>query len=147
LRSIGIMTISPYLSFNGNCEEAFRFYASCLGGTLGPMFRYAGSPMAGQVPADWQDKIMHASVTVGGLELYGGDPAPGQYEAPRGFSLSVQLQNPEEADRLFEQLSRGATIVVPLAQRFWAARFGQLIDRFGITWFVNCESSEQPAAM
>ena len=59
------MQISPYLSFKGECEAAFTFYERCLGGQLGAIFRYAGSALADQVPADWQDKVMHGSVTVG----------------------------------------------------------------------------------
>ena len=69
------MQVSPYLSFNGQCEDAFMLYARCLCGELGAIFRYAGSPMADQVPADWQDKVMHGSVTVGALVLMGGDVA------------------------------------------------------------------------
>ena len=70
------MQMTPYLSFNGQCEAAFKFYEQCLGGRLGPIFRYAGTPLVNQVPADWQDKIMHGSVTVGEQVLMGGDVAP-----------------------------------------------------------------------
>ena len=65
------MQINPYLSFKGQCEAPFTFYEQCLGGQLGPIFRYAGSPMAGDAPAVWQDKIMHGSVTIGGQTLMG----------------------------------------------------------------------------
>jgi PhnB protein len=85
------MQVHPYLSFNGQCEEAFRVYEQCLGGQIGPVFRYGGSPMDYQVPSDWENKVMHGSMTVGGQVLMGGDVAPDRYEAPNGFSLSIHL--------------------------------------------------------
>jgi len=81
------MQMSPYLSFKGDCEAAFTFYEQCLGGKLGAIFRYAGSPMVNQVPADWSDKVMHGSVTVCDQVLMGADIVTDQYEAPKGFSL------------------------------------------------------------
>jgi PhnB protein len=136
------MQVNPYLSFNGQCEAAFKAYEQCLGGQLGPIFRYAGSPMADQVPPDWQDKVMHGSVTVGGQVLMGGDVTPKSYEPPKGFSLSVQITSTAEAERIFHELGKDGTIVMPLEKTFWAARFGMLVDRFGIPWLINCEVSE-----
>ena len=138
------MQVNPYLSFNGQCETAFKVYEQCLGGQLGPIFRYAGSPMAGQVPPDWQDKVMHGSVTVGGQVLMGGDVAPDRYEEPKGFSLSIQITSTTEAERIFHELGQGGRVVMPLEKTFWAARFGMLVDRFGIPWLINCEESESP---
>jgi PhnB protein len=139
------MQVSPYLSFNGQCEAAFKCYEQCLGGRLGPIFRYAGSPMSDQVPPDWQDKVMHGSVTIGDLVLMGGDVAPDRYEQPRGFSLSIQIADTSEAERIFHELARdGGGITMPLEKTFWAARFGMVTDRFGIPWLINCEDSGQP---
>ena len=81
------LQMSPYLSFRGQCEAAFTFYARCLGGQLGPMNRYAGSPMAADAPAEWQDKVMHGSMSVCGLVLMGADVAPAHYAEQKGFSL------------------------------------------------------------
>jgi len=134
--------VSPYLSFTGQCEAAFTLYEQCLGGQLGPLSRYAGSPLSDQVPDDWQDKVMHGSVTIGQLVLMGADVAPERYEAPRGFSLSLQLTDTTEAERIFHELGQGGRVVMPLEKTFWAARFGMLVDRFGIPWLVNCEGSE-----
>jgi PhnB protein len=139
------MQMNPYLSFNGQCEAAFKLYEQVFGGQLGNLFRYAGSPMAHQVPTDWEDKVMHGSVTVGGRELMGGDVASDRYEAPRGFSLSIQLKDATEAERIFRELSQGGQAVMPLEKTFWAERFGMVIDRFGIPWMINCEGSDQPA--
>ena len=133
------MQIAPYLSFKGECEEAFKFYEQCLGGQLGAIFRYAGSPMADQAPAGWQDKVMHGSVTVGEHVLMGADIAPEGYEAPKGFTLSIQIKSVADAERIFHELANGGRVVLPLEKTFWAARFGMLVDRFGIPWQINCE--------
>jgi PhnB protein len=141
------MQVHPYLSFKGQCEAAFRFYAQCLGGQLGTIFRYAGTPLADQVPADWQDKVMHGSVRLGELVLMGADVAPDRYEAPRGFSLSLHLENTTDAERIFRELGEDGRIVLALEQTFWADRFGMVVDRFGVPWLINCEGSGQrPAA-
>ncbi len=135
------MHIHPYLSFNGTCEEAFTAYARCLGGQIGELFRYGGSPMAGDVPADWQSKVMHGSVTFDGATLMGADMADPQYQAPQGFSISVHPADPAEAERIYAELSAGGTIQMPLQQTFWAARFGAFVDRFGTPWTINCEGA------
>jgi PhnB protein len=140
------MQMNPYLSFRGDCEAAFTFYAECFGGELGQIFRYGGSPMAGDVPADWGNKVMHATLTVAGQVLMGGDVVPEQYEAPKGFSMSLHMKDTAVADRVFEQLAKDGNVVLPLAQTFWAARFGMVIDRFGISWMINCEAAGAPAA-
>jgi PhnB protein len=136
------MRMNPYLSFKGDCEAAFTFYEHHLDAQRGSLFRYGGSPMSGDVPPDWSDKIMHGTVTVGGQVLMGGDVAPERYEAPKGFSLSLQIDRTSEAERVFHALSEGGTIVMPLERTFWAARFGMIVDRFGIPWLINCEASE-----
>jgi|SRR5688572_8775908 PhnB protein len=134
------MQLSSYLSFNGQCEAAFTFYAKCLDGELGPVFRYAGSPMAQDVPADWQDKIMHGSVKIGDQVLMGADILSHQYEAPKGFSISIQIKGATHAERIFRALAEGGKIVLPLEKTFWAERFGMVVDRFGIPWQINCEA-------
>jgi PhnB protein len=133
------MQMNPYLSFKGECEAAFKFYEQCLGGRLATIFRYDGTPMARDVPADWSGKVMHGSLTIGDQVLMGGDVAPDRYEEPRGFSLSLQIESMADAERIFHELARGGRVVVPLEKTFWAARFGMLVDRFGIPWLINCE--------
>ena len=140
------MQMTTYLSFKGECEAAFKFYEQCLDGQLGAIFRYAGSPLADQVPADWQDKVMHGSFTFGDQVLMGGDVAPDRYEQPKGFSLSLQMQSAADAERIFHELAKDGTVVMPLEKTFWAARFGMVVDRFGIPWLINCEASDQPPA-
>ena len=135
--------LNPYLSFKGDCEAAFTLYERCLGGKIRSIFRYAGSPMSGQVPAGWQDKVMHGSVTIGEQMLMGGDVAPEQYEAPRGFSLSIAISNVSEAERIFHELAENGRVTVPFEQTFWAVRFGTVVDRFGIPWMINCEGENK----
>jgi PhnB protein len=133
------MQVAPYLSFRGDCEEALTLYARCLGGRVGELFRYGGSPMEGDAPAGWSDKIMHGSVQIGDQTVMGADMAPAQYDEPKGFSLSVHLKSTADAERIFQELSSGGKVIMPLEKTFWAALFGMLVDRFGIPWSINCE--------
>jgi PhnB protein len=139
------MKMNPYLSFKGDCEAAFKFYERTLGGQLGAIFRYGGTSLAGHVPADWPDKVMHGSLTLGDQVLMGGDVAPDRYEEPRGISLSLQITSTADAERIFRELAKDGRVVVPLEKTFWAALFGMVVDRFGIPWLINCEESDQPA--
>jgi PhnB protein len=138
------MQMTPYLSFKGDCEAAFKFYEQSLGGQLGAIFRYERTPVAGHVPADWSDKIMHGSLRLGDQVLMGADIAPDRYEEPKGFSLSLQIESTADAERIFHELAKDGRVVMPLEKTFWAARFGMVVDRFGIPWLVNCEGSDQP---
>lgn len=132
------MQLNPYLNFNGHCEAAFRFYQECLGGNIETMMAFADSPMADQVPLEWRDKILHATLIVGETALLGADAWPDRYEEPRGFSVTIQIDDPAEAERIFNKLVEGGTVQLPIQQTFWAARFGMCVDRFGIPWMVNC---------
>jgi PhnB protein len=136
------MRLNPYLTFNGQCEEAFRFYAECFGGKIEAMFPFAGTPGEGNVPPEWQKKIMHVRMAIGDQTLMGSDCPPSQHGAyvkPQGFSVSVQIKEPAEAERVFNALSKNGSTLMPLQQTFWARRFGMCTDRFGIPWMVNCE--------
>ena len=133
------MKVSTVLSFKGDCEAAFKFYEQHLGGQPGPIFRYAGSPMADSVPEEWGDKIMHGSIVVGDLLLMGSDVLMKQYEEPKGFSLSLQMSDTAEAERIYNALVPNGTVLMPLEKTFWATRFGSVVDRFGIPWLINCE--------
>jgi PhnB protein len=131
--------VNPYLLFNGRCREAFTFYADCLGGKIDAMLPHAGTPAESHVPPEWREKIMHARLTLGEDVIMGSDAPPGHFEPPRGFSVTIQLTDPAEADRIFGRLSEGATVTMPIQQTFWATRFGMLVDRFGTPWMVNCQ--------
>jgi PhnB protein len=133
------MQVQPYVSFKGDCEAAFKLYERCLGGRIETLFRYGGSPMADQVPPGWADKVMHASLTLDGMVLLGADVEPTRYEPPKGFSLSIQVNDVAAAERVFLELSEGGRVMMPLEKTFWAERFGMVADRFGIPWLINCE--------
>ncbi len=133
------MQLNPYLAFNGECRTAFTFYEACLGGTILMMLTHADSPMAEQTAPEHRDAIMHARMAVGDKLLMGGDAPPGRYTKPAGFAVTLGIDDPAEAERVFAALSDGGSVQMPIQETFWAARFGMLIDRFGIPWMVNCE--------
>ena len=133
------MQLNPYLLFNGQCAEAFKFYADCLGGKIEAMMTHAGTPAAEQVPAEWRDKILHARLVVGDEVLMASDAPPAHYQKPQGFSVSIQTNNKSDGERIFNALAENGTVQMPFAPTFWAAGFGMCVDRFGIPWMVNCE--------
>lgn len=135
------MQMNPYLVFNGQCETAFKFYEKCLGGKIEFMMTHGDSPMSEQVPAEWRSKIMHARMTLGGVNLMGSDAPPDRYEQPQGFSVSLGVKDPVEAERIFQELSQDGKVQMPIQKTFWAARFGMLVDQFGTPWMVNCEQA------
>ena len=136
------MQINPYLLFNGQCEEAFKFYEQLLGGKIEMIMTHEGTPAANQVPAEWLKKILHARMVVGGQVLMGSDAPPGRQEKPQGFSVSVSVKEPAEAERIFQGLAEKGSVRMPIQETFWAKRFGMLVDRFGIPWMVNCEKDD-----
>ncbi len=137
------MKINAYLNFNGNCEAAFRFYESCLGGQIVMMMTHGDSPI--EAPPGWEKMIIHARLIVGDAVLMGSDAPPDQYNGAHGFSVSVVVDTAEEADRVFAALSEGGSVHMPIGETFWAVRFGMLIDKFGIPWMINCEKSFEPS--
>jgi PhnB protein len=133
--------IVAYLSFNGNCREAFEFYAKALGGEILMMMTARGTPAAEFVAPEHQDSIMHARLQVGDALLMGSDAmGPSGYQTPQGITVSLQLSDPAEAERIFAALGEGGEVWMPMEETFWALRFGGLTDRFGIPWMVNCEA-------
>ena len=104
------MKLSPYLSFNDECEVAFKFYEQCLDGKIDAMMTYGNSPMAEQTPPEKLDKIMHASITVGDTVMMGSDAPPNYFEKPQGFSVSLVLTDPDEAERVFNALAENGTV-------------------------------------
>jgi PhnB protein len=120
---------SRNLSFLRNCKEAFEFYEKALGGQ---------SPESGKMPAAIQNQVIHARLSAGDSVIYGSDCPPDVYTKPQGFSVAVGTKDPAETERVFNALSRGGQVHMPLQQTFWSAKFGMLQDKFGISWMVNC---------
>ena len=133
------MQLYPNLTFNGQCEKAFKFYQEYLHGKITFMMTYAKSPMDLQTPSDWREKICHATFALGDSMFSGSDALPGQYQKPQGFALQFNLSDPVEAGRIFNALAENGAVQMPMQQTFWALRFGVLVDQFGIPWLINCE--------
>ena len=124
------------LSFNGQCEAAFRYYERCLHGKITFMLTWGDSPMAKDAPPAWSGKIAHATLEIGDARIQGADVAPAGYETPRGFAISLD-PDVAEAETLFAALAEGGTVIVPFQQTFWARAFAVVTDRFGIPWIIN----------
>jgi len=137
-----MMQVNPYLLFNGQCEEAFKFYERHLGGKIEAMLPHEGTPAAGQVPDSWKNKILHARMSINGQVLMGSDAPPERYQKPTGFSVTIGLTDTNDAERIFKALSEKGTVHMPLQQTFWAARFAMLVDQFGTPWMINCGQPE-----
>lgn len=139
------MNINPYLFFDGNCREAFEFYAKHLGAEIKAMLTTADTPMGEQVPAMQQGQIMHACIVIGDNLLMASDtncgPNTTAYEKPRSFRVSLNVDTVEEAERIYQALAEGGNTDMPIEKTFFAERFGMLTDRFGIPWMINCEGS------
>lgn len=133
------MKLNPYLTFDGRCEAAFKFYEKSLGAKIMAMMTHEGTPMADQVPPDWRRKIIHARLQVGDVALMGSDAPPDRYEKPQGITVTLGIDKPAEAERVFHALAEKGSVTMPIQETFWAQRFGMLVDQFGIPWMINCE--------
>jgi PhnB protein len=142
------MKLQPHISlvFDGRCEAAFRFYERCLDVRVTFMLTWRDSPMAAEAPPGWDAKILHATLAVGDTVITGADVAPDKYERPGGFCVVLQMTDPADAERVFRGLAENGRIEMPLEETFWAARFGAVVDQFGIPWSINCEKSAAPVA-
>lgn len=136
------MRFLPYLNFGGNCREAFTEYERIFGGEL-EIMTHGDSPIAGEVPSEWHGSVLHACLKIGDTMLMASD-SPGSFEAPRGVWVSIHVETPAEAERIYQSLSRGGTVVMPLEKTFWAERFAMFTDRFGIPWMINCAPAAPP---
>ncbi len=135
-------TVNTYLTFNGNCEEAFNFYKSVFGGDFAYIGRFGEMPEGDgySVPEADKNKIMHVGLPIGNTILMGSDTG-GDWAAKliegNNFSVSVNTESKEEADRIFNGLTAEGQITMPMENTFWGAYFGMLTDKFGIQWMVN----------
>ncbi|MDN0073488.1 VOC family metalloprotein YjdN [Crenobacter sp. SG2303] len=137
------MQVQPYLNFYGRCEEALEFYSQKLGAKTTFQMRFKEAPEVDKTPAEWQDKIMHVSFTIGDSALMASDgmcaPAAGHH----GYSLSLDPKSSEEGKRLFDALADGGTVTMPYGPTFWADGFGMVTDRFGVHWMINVMKPQQ----
>ena len=141
-------TVNVYLTFNGNCEEAFNFYRSVFGGEFPYIGRFKDMPADGGKPLPPEDanKIMHVSLQISketalmGSDT-GGEWAPG-FTQGNNFSISVNADSKAEAEKLFNGLSAGGMVAMPLAQTFWSECFGMCTDKFGIAWMMSYDGNK-----
>ncbi|MFI8744319.1 VOC family protein [Pseudomonas sp. NPDC077186] len=137
------MKIHAYLMFDGQCEAAFNRYAEVFGGQL-EMMRYADSPEDMEIPAEYRQRVMHVCLSVGDQLLMASDNLPQYpYEGIKGCSVSLQVDNLPEAERLYAALSAGGSVQMELQATFWATRFAMFTDRFGVSWMINCVVDSQ----
>lgn len=132
--------VQAYLFFNGRCEEAIEFYRKALGAKVEMMMRFKESPeppKPGMVPPGSENKIMHASFSIGQTTVMASDGCENEGPSFDGFSLSLTVSNEAEANRAFTALSEGGQVRMPLGKTFWSPCFGMVEDRFGLGWMVN----------
>ena len=135
------MHLDVYVNYPGHCEEAFGFYAEHLGGRITGIRRHADAPNPG-LPAEWKEKVLHARIELGGAVLMGAD-VPGA-EPMRSAYLTLGLDSPEEADRVYALLSERGEIFMEMAETFFASRFAMLRDRFGTSWMLLHQRPDAP---
>ena len=135
--------IDCYLSFDGRCEEALNFYAKCLGGKVGTLMRFEGTPMDGkELPAAWKQKVMHGTMEAEGAQIMGSDVPPGMGSVAgyNGITVSLYIkQDVDKARKAFEALADGGQVTMPFAPPFWGGHFGMLKDKFGVPWMISTE--------
>ena len=141
--------INPYVTYLGNCEEAFNFYKSVFGGDFTYVGRFSEMPPEmGTSPED-ANKIMHISLPISAETILMGCDAAGSFGAGtkigNNISLSINANSREEADRLFNGLSAGGNVTMPMNNTFWGAYFGMFVDRFGIGWMINYDEPQPQA--
>ena len=132
-----MLGVKPYLSFNGNCDEAINYYKDILGGEILFIQRYGESPMPSE---GVENLVMHTTLKVGDSVIMASDRPPGQpASAGNNVSLAVGIDEPTQADAMFAKMAEGGSITMPIQETFWATRFGMVTDKFGINWMFNCE--------
>src|SRR5436190_21089309 len=134
-----MLGVKPYINFKGNCEEAINFYKEKLGGEVLYLGRYGDSPMKGKAP---DDMIMHCTLKIGDSQLMACDSVFEEYPVTNGnnITLTISTNDTEQVDKMFNEMSEGAQITMPMQETFWSKKFGMLTDKFGINWMFNVES-------
>jgi PhnB protein len=136
------MQINPYLSFDGQCEVAFKFYERVLEGKVTFKMTWGEMPGADKFPAETHKLIMHSTLSVGDEVLMGADSPPGSYQKPKGLNVSLHLKDTAEGERIFKALAENGTMIMPFEKTFWSPGFGMCVDQFGIPWMINCEQAD-----
>ncbi len=131
------MTLNTYVNFAGKCAEAFRYYEQHLGGKIGMVMTHGQAPDQSKVRPEMKDAVLHARISIGGTDLMGADIPTAQ--PMRSAYLSLSVQSDAEAERIYSALAEGGEVFMAIQETFFASRFAQLRDRFGINWMILCE--------
>lgn len=135
------MKLVPYLHFAGNAREVLDFYKNALGGDVVQLGTYGESPMPSD--EDYKNKVMHARLVFDGNMIMISDVFKGQPVSTDGnIQLSVEVDDENKLDDIFNKMAEGGTVNMPLADQFWGAKFGMLKDKFGVSWMFNCEKKK-----
>ena len=143
------MSLNPYLTFDGNCGEAFDFYKSVFGGSFAMRSTFGEGPSDMGVSDAFKDRIMHVSLPIGASVLMGSDTAgeaSGPFVQGTNFSMSYNPSSKSDADQKFAKLAAGGMEIMAMQDTFWGAYFGMCVDKFGIRWMLNMQTGEPPAA-
>lgn len=132
------MQLTTYLNFGGNCEEAFKYYEQHLGGKIAMLMRHGDAPVPGpaSLPPEWKTKVLHTQMQIGGTTLLGADVDPSRFQPVRSAYLTLTLDSIAEAERVYRALGDGGEITMKMDETFFAHRFAQLRDRFGVLWML-----------
>src|SRR5688572_14759530 len=143
--------VNVYLNFNGNCEEAFNFYKSVFGGEFNYIGRFKDMPKEGEhppMPEDQGNRIMHVSLPISKETMLMGSDTGGEWAADfkqgNNFSISINADSKAQADKFFNDLSKGGQVTMPLANTFWGDYFGMWVDKFGVAWMVSFNEQQKP---
>jgi PhnB protein len=136
--------INPYLTFNGNCDQAFEFYKSVFGGEFLSKMRFTDMDTGHPVPEAEKNRIMHVTLPIGPTVLMGSDSisSVGPVTAGDNFSIAIKVESEAEADKLFAGLSAGGKVTMPMGKVFWGAYFGMFTDKFGIQWMISYDYAQ-----
>jgi PhnB protein len=134
-------SLNPYINFSGKCREALAFYKECFNGEIPTLSTFADAP--GETDEKYKQNVMHSEFRAEGVFFMATDGMPDR-DAVIGdnISLTVILTDEQEQTRIFEALSQGGKVVQPLQEAFWGARFGMLVDRYGIHWMLSCTKED-----
>jgi PhnB protein len=135
------MRISPHLTFDGGCRAAFLRYQQILGGEIATMLTYGESPMASQIDPQWHERIVHATLQFGSVELTGADVLPHHYQRPQGFFVTLTLESAAQAAQIFNALAAGGDVRLAFQETFWSPGFGVVVDCHGVPWEINTQHS------
>jgi PhnB protein len=136
------MPLTPYLFFDGRCEEAIQFYTTALGAEVNMLMRFKDAPDQSQCAPGTEEKIMHASITIAGTPVMLSDGRAQNRPKFEGFALSIDAKDEADGERIFTALAEGGQIQMPLAETFFAKRFGMVADRFGVGWMLIAGSNK-----